>query len=62
MSEDTKEQIQIILELLRKSLIDNGVSIGLSEKKKKIIFFDTEEYLSTGKFDGFSVSIDNLVK
>lgn len=60
MSEDTKEQIQIILELLRKSLIDNGVSIGLSEKK--IMFFDTEEYLSTGKFDGFSVNIDNLVK
>lgn len=60
MSEDTKQQLQIILELLRKSLIDNGVSIGLSEKK--IMFFDTEEYLSTGKFDGFSVNIDNLVK
>lgn len=60
MSEDTKEQIQIILELLRKSLIDNGVSMGLSEKK--IIFFDTEEYLSTRKLDGFSVDIDSLVK
>lgn len=60
MSEDTKEQIQIILELLRKSLIDNGVSIGLSEKK--IMFFDTDKYLSTGKFDGFSVNIDSLVK
>lgn len=60
MSEAAKEQIEIILELLRKSLIDNGVSIGLSEKK--IMFFDTEEYLSTGKFDGFSVNIDNLVK
>lgn len=37
MSEAAKEQIEIILELLRKSLIDNGVSIGLSEKK--IMFF-----------------------
>lgn len=42
--------------------MNNGISIGLSEKKKKIIFFDTEEYLSTGKFDGFSVNIDSLVK
>lgn len=60
MSENAKEQIEIVLELLRKSLIDNGVSIGLSEKN--IMFFDTEEYLLTGKFDGFSVNIDNLVK
>ena len=43
MSEDTKQQLQIVLDLLRKSLIDNGVSMGLSEKK--IMFFDTEEYL-----------------
>lgn len=60
MSEAAKEQIEIILELLRKSLIDNGVSMGISGKK--IMFFDTEEYLSIGKFDGFSVNIDNFVK
>lgn len=35
-------------------------SMGLSEKK--IMFFDTKKYLLTGKFDGFSVNIDNLVK
>jgi len=60
MSEDTKQQLQIVLDLLRKSLIDNGVSMGLSEKK--IMFFDTKKYLLTGKFDGFSANIDNLVK
>ena len=60
MSEDTKEQLQIILDFLKKTLINNKVSMGLSEKK--IMFFDTEKYLSTGKFDGFSVNIDNLVK
>ncbi len=60
MSEDTKQQLQIVLDLLRKSLIDNGVSMGLSEKK--IMFFDTDKYVETRKFDGFSVSIDNLVK
>lgn len=37
MSENAKEQIEIVLELLRKSLIDNGVSMGISEKK--IMFF-----------------------
>lgn len=60
MSENAKEQIEIVLELLRKSLIDNGVSIGLSEKN--IMFFDTDKYIETRKFDGFSVNIDNLVK
>lgn len=60
MSEDTKQQLQIVLDLLRKSLIDNGVSMGLSEKK--IMFLHIKKYLLTGKFDGFSVNIDNLVK
>lgn len=60
MSEDTKQQLQIILDLLRKSLIDNGVSMGISGNK--IMFFDTDKYVETRKFDGFSVSIDNLVK
>lgn len=33
MSEDTKQQLQIVLDLLRKSLIDNGVSMGYQEIK-----------------------------
>ena len=60
MSEDTKQQLKIVLDLLRKSLIDNGVSMGISGNK--IMFFDTDKYVETRKFDGFSVSIDNLVK
>lgn len=60
MSEDTKQQLQIVLDLLRKSLIDNGVSMGISGNK--IMFFDTDKYVETRKFDGFSVNIDNLVK
>lgn len=60
MSEDTKQQLQIVLDLLRKSLIDNGVSMGISGNK--IMFFDTDKYVETRKFDGFSVSIDILVK
>lgn len=60
MSEDTKQQLQIVLDLLRKSLIDNGVSMGISGNK--IMFFDTDKYVETRKFDGFSVDIDSLVK
>ena len=60
MSEDTTQQLQIVLDLLRQSVIDNGVSMGISGNK--IMFFDTDKYVETRKFDGFSVSIDNLVK
>lgn len=60
MSEDTKQQLQIVLDLLRKLLIDNGASMGISGNK--IMFFDTDKYVETRKFDGFSVDIDNLVK
>lgn len=60
MSEDTKEQLQIILDFLKKTLINNKVSMGLSEKK--IMFFDTEKYVTEMKFDGFSISIDDLTK
>lgn len=47
MSEDTKQQLQIVLDLLRKSLIDNGISMGISGNK--IMFFDTDKYVETRK-------------
>lgn len=60
MKEETKEQIGFILELLRKNLIELGVSMALYDNK--IMFFDTETYLTTQKFSGIEVSIDDLVK
>ena len=36
MSEDTKQQLQIVLDLLRKSLIDNGVSMGAIRKENNV--------------------------
>ena len=60
MEKDTKEEIEIILELLRSCLIRHGVSICL--KDEDICFFDTEYYLETRKFNGYKVNINDLVK
>lgn len=60
MTDESKEEIQVILKLLKGCLIENGVSIAL--KNRDICFFDTEYYLKTKMFDGFKVSIDDLVK
>lgn len=63
MNNDTKEEINIILELLKGCLIKNQVSMALPRNDDgKIYFFDTETYLNSEKMDGFSVRIDDLVR
>lgn len=62
MSEDAKNEIMAILEMLKNSLIKNGVSMGVEFREKEILFFDTETYLKEKKFSGFSISVDDLVK
>lgn len=62
MNEETKEEIQAILMLLKATLIKNGVSMGLEFQGKEILFFDTETYLNEKRFSGFSVKTDDLVK
>ena len=62
MKEATKQEIMIILDLLKKCLIKNGVSMGVEFKGKEILFFDTENYLSGKGFSGFVVKVDDLVK
>ena len=61
MNEKTKQEIMVILELLRSCLIKNGVSMGLEFSNKEILFFDTDTYLSEKKFSGFSVNTDYMV-
>lgn len=60
MNEETKEQITVLLELLKKCCINNGVSIAL--QGENINFFDTDTYLQSKKFDGIKVNINDLVK
>lgn len=63
MTDDTKHEIQILLDLLKSSLIRNGVSMA-TDKKGNLMFFDTAEYQRSGGriFDGFGVNINDLVK
>lgn len=63
MTDDTKQEIQIVIDLLKGSLTRNGVSMA-TDKKGNLIFFDTVTYIESGckKFDGFRVNINDLVK
>ena len=68
MTEETKQEIEAVLMLLKNTLIKNGVSIALagSDDTGKddgcIMFFDTAEYCRTGKYKGVSVKITDLVR
>lgn len=62
MNEETKKEIQVVLELLKGCLIKNHVSMGLGFREKEIVFFDTNTYLETGKLSGFTVKTDDLVR
>lgn len=63
MKDETKQEIHILLDLLKGSLTRNGVSMA-TDKKGNLIFFDTATYVESGckEFDGFRVNINNLVK
>lgn len=62
MKDETKQEIQIVLDLLKGSLTRNGVSIGFDKKTHSLVFFDTNTYLDSKKMDGFRVKLDDLVK
>lgn len=63
MKDETKQEIQIVLDLLKGSLTRNGVSMA-TDNSGNLMFFDTTTYIkSKGKeFDGFRVNINDLVK
>lgn len=63
MKDETKQEIQILLDLLKCSLTRNGVSMA-ADNSGNLMFFDTSAYVgSKGKeFDGFRVNINDLVK
>lgn len=68
MTDETKQEIESVLMLLKNTLMKNGVSIALtgSEDTGKddgyIMFFYTAEYCRTGKFKGISVKTKDLVR
>lgn len=63
MTDETKQEIEAALMLLKNTLVSNGVSIALAKKDDGcIMFFDTAEYCRTGKFKGISVKTRDLVR
>lgn len=61
MTVDVKMEISIVLEMLNKVLVKNGVSMAAT-RNGDLCFFDTETYVEQNKFDGFKVNIKDLVK
>ena len=63
MKDEAKQQIQILLDLLKGSLTRNGVSMA-TDNSGNLMFFDTSAYVrSKGKeFDGFRVNINGVVR
>lgn len=68
MTEETKQEINAVMMLLKNTLMKNGVSIALAGSEDtgkddgRIIFFDTAEYYRSGKFNGISVKTADLVR
>ena len=61
MADEAKEEIQIVLSLLKSTLMKNHVSMA-TDSKGNIYFIDTDAYISQNKKSGFSVNINDLVK
>lgn len=62
MNQNKKDGIQIVLGLLKNTLIKNGVSMGFLKDSNELFFFGTNTYLETSKFNGFKCKLEDLVK
>lgn len=65
MTDKTKQLLQIQLSILKQTMKDNGVILGLAvdEKdvdKSKICFIDKAQYLKEQKTSGISVSLTDF--
>ena len=61
MDEKVEEELTVVLELLKASLIRNNISMA-TDKDGNIYFFDTATYLNTKKMSGFHVNIKDMVE
>lgn len=55
-------QVHVVLEILRKVNVDNGISMAFDKESDELWFFETEHYLQTKKFKGMKVKLTELVK
>ena len=67
MTDETKDLLKIQLEVLKTTMAQAGVILGLAVDKSdvnnsKIVFMDKGKYIATNKMDGFSVSLTDFNK
>ena len=57
MNVDVNMEIQVVLGILNKVLVKNGVSMATT-RNGDLCFFDTDTYVEKNKMDGFKVNIN----
>ena len=67
MTDETRELLHIQLEILKTTMKQTGVILGIEVDKSdvnnsKIVFMDKDKYITTHKMDGFSVSLTDFNK
>lgn len=67
MTDETRDLLHIQLEVLKTTMAQAGVILGLAVNKSdvnnsKIVFMDKNKYIATHKMDGFSVSLADFNK
>ena len=67
MTDETRDLLHIQLSVLKETMKQAGVILGLAFDKSdandsKIVFVDKDKYITTQKMDGFSVSLTDFNK
>ena len=67
MTDETRDLLHIQLEVLKTTMKQAGVILGLAVDKSdvnnsKIVFMDKDKYIATHKMDGVSVSLTDFNK
>ena len=63
MTDETRDLLHIQLEVLKTTMKQVGVILGIAVDKSdvnnsKIVFMDKDKYIATHKMDGFSVTVN----
>ncbi len=61
MNNETRNEIEILLTMLKSTLMKNAIGIAIDPKKGTIKFFDTSTYRKSNKMEGLDVKIQSLV-
>ena len=67
MTDETRDLLHIQLEVMKTTMKQYGVILGLAVDKSDvnnttIVFMDKDKYIATHKMDGFSVSLTDFNK